>query len=110
MSIRILNGDCREVLKTLPDASVDSIVTDPPYDLTSGKKGGTGDASMNPNSPAGRSRIGTGGGFMGLKWDGTGKAAELEGFSFIGVELNPDYIEIARRRIGADAPLLREVT
>lgn len=29
----LLQGDCREVLKTLPDNSVDSIVTDPPYGL-----------------------------------------------------------------------------
>ena len=27
-------GDCIEVLSTLPDASVDSIVTDPPYGLS----------------------------------------------------------------------------
>ena len=47
MSIRILQGDCREVLKTLPDCSVDSIVTDPPYHLTTGKKGGTGEASAS---------------------------------------------------------------
>ena len=33
MTIRILQGDCRDVLKTLPDNSVDSIVTDPPYGL-----------------------------------------------------------------------------
>ncbi len=46
MSVRIINGDCREVLKTLPSASIDSIVTDPPYEL----------------------------GFMGKKWDGTGIA------------------------------------
>ena len=26
-------GDCLEVLRTPPDASVDSIVTDPPYEL-----------------------------------------------------------------------------
>lgn len=31
--IRILHGDCREVLRTLPDASVDAIVTDPPYGI-----------------------------------------------------------------------------
>ena len=31
MSIRILNGDCRDVLKTLPDASVHCCVTSPPY-------------------------------------------------------------------------------
>lgn len=31
MTIRILTGDCREVLKTLPDASVQCCVTSPPY-------------------------------------------------------------------------------
>ena len=43
---QLLQGDCREVLKTLPDNSVDSIVTDPPYEL----------------------------GFMGKAWDATGVA------------------------------------
>lgn len=31
MSIRILTGDCREMLKALPDASVQCCVTSPPY-------------------------------------------------------------------------------
>jgi DNA modification methylase len=31
MSIRILTGDCRDVLRTLPDASVQCCVTSPPY-------------------------------------------------------------------------------
>lgn len=31
MSIRILHGDCRETLKTLPDESVHCCVTSPPY-------------------------------------------------------------------------------
>jgi DNA modification methylase len=31
MSVRVLQGDCREVLKTLPDASVQCCVTSPPY-------------------------------------------------------------------------------
>lgn len=31
MSIRILTGDCRDALKTLPDASVHCVVTSPPY-------------------------------------------------------------------------------
>lgn len=48
--IRILQGDCREVMTTLPDASVDSIVTDPPYEL----------------------------GFMGKGWDRTGVANDAE--------------------------------
>lgn len=61
-------GDSREVLKKLAENSVDSIVTDPPYHLTTGKKGGSGPASVNLESPYGRSRIGTG--FMGMTWDG----------------------------------------
>lgn len=31
MSVRILTGDCRDVLKTLPDESVHCVVTSPPY-------------------------------------------------------------------------------
>lgn len=77
MSVRLLLGDCRELLNTLPDNSVDSCVTDPPYDLTAGKKGGKGIASVNLDTPYGRARIGTGngaGGFMGMAWDATGVA------------------------------------
>ena len=33
MSIRIFQGDCRQVMATLPVCSVDAIVTDPPYEL-----------------------------------------------------------------------------
>lgn len=61
-------GDCLYVLGSWDENSVDAVVTDPPYHLTTGKPGGTGIASLNPNSPAGRSRIGTG--FMGKVWDG----------------------------------------
>ena len=32
--INLLNGDCLEQMKTLPDNSVDSIVTDPPYGIS----------------------------------------------------------------------------
>jgi len=46
---RVVFGDCRDVLKTLADNSVDSVVTDPPYEL----------------------------GFMGKKWDSTGIAYDV---------------------------------
>lgn len=75
-TMTILEGDCRDVLKTLPENSVDAIVTDPPYHLTTGKKGGSGSASLNENSPAGRARIGTG--FMGMAWDGGDVAFQRE--------------------------------
>jgi DNA modification methylase len=32
--MRILEGDCIEQMRKLPDNSVDAIVTDPPYHLT----------------------------------------------------------------------------
>ncbi|TQE93245.1 MAG: site-specific DNA-methyltransferase [Spiribacter salinus] len=41
--------------------------------------------------------------FMGS--GSTGKAAMLEGFDFIGIELDPEYIEIARARIDAHKDL-----
>ena len=53
MSETLLQGDCLEVLKTLPDSSVDSIVTDPPYEL----------------------------GFMGKGWDRSGIANNVEMWS-----------------------------
>lgn len=41
--------------------------------------------------------------FMGS--GSTLKAAELEGFGAIGIEINQEYIDIARKRIAADMPL-----
>lgn len=46
---RVFLGDCREVLGQLPDNSVDSVVTDPPYEL----------------------------GFMGKSWDSSGVAYDV---------------------------------
>jgi DNA modification methylase len=76
----LYHGDCREVMAQLDAESVDAIVTDPPYDLTTGKKGGTGQASVDLDSPYGRSRItaGNSGGFMGKSWDATGVAHDPE--------------------------------
>ena len=34
MMVALLNGDCLEQMKTLPDNSVDGIVTDPPYGIS----------------------------------------------------------------------------
>lgn len=61
-------GDCIEAMRGMPESSVDAIVTDPPYHLTTDKKGGTGPASVDLESPYGRSRVTTG--FMGMTWDG----------------------------------------
>lgn len=50
MSAKVLHGKCENILPTLPDCSVDSIVTDPPYEL----------------------------GFMGKGWDSSGIAYSVD--------------------------------
>jgi site-specific DNA-methyltransferase (adenine-specific) len=61
------HGDCLEILRGMPDASVDAVVTDPPYGLTNDGGGPGGKGADNPYS---RAKAGaTKGGFMGLKWD-----------------------------------------
>lgn len=43
MSFDLYHGDCLEVLKTIPENSIDSIVTDPPYELSNdGKQSAAG--------------------------------------------------------------------
>ena len=37
MTINLLHGDCLELMKTIPDGSVDMILTDPPYGTTACK-------------------------------------------------------------------------
>ena len=44
MTVELHLGDCLEVMKSIPDKSVDAVITDPPYEL----------------------------GFMGKAWDNTG--------------------------------------
>ena len=84
---RLILGDCRAVLATLEPDSFDSVVCDPPYHLTAGKKGGSGEASVNPNSPAGRSMVTTG--FMGKEWDGGDVAFQPETWAAVYRVLKP---------------------
>lgn len=58
-------GDCLEVLRSLPDNSVDSIVTDPPYGLSPDKKARTWD-DLEILRAQGK---GPKGGLMGREWD-----------------------------------------
>lgn len=67
---RVLTGRVEEHLPAFEPESFDCAFCDPPYGLTANKRGGSGAASLNLDSPAGRSRISTGGsGFMGKEWD-----------------------------------------
>ncbi len=60
-SIVFLQGDCRKVLRKLEENSIDSVVTDPPYEL----------------------------GFMGKKWDATGIAFQSEMWQEVSRVLKP---------------------
>jgi site-specific DNA-methyltransferase (adenine-specific) len=74
---RLLHGDCVELMGQLQAWSIDAIVTDPPYDLTSVSRGGS--ARQFVDNPYGRTRVGTDRrGFMGKTWDGTGVAFRVE--------------------------------
>lgn len=37
MNVNLLQGDCLELMKDIPDGSVDCIITDPPYGTTNAK-------------------------------------------------------------------------
>ncbi|MFM7010623.1 MAG: DNA methyltransferase [Betaproteobacteria bacterium] len=65
-------GDSRDVLAAMPDASVDSVVCDPPYALTQASRGGS-PRGNDPATPFGRTKLGDKG-FMGKQWD-TGETA-----------------------------------
>lgn len=34
LAVRVWHGECLDALRTMPDSSVDSIITDPPYGLS----------------------------------------------------------------------------
>ena len=58
-------GDCLEVLRTMPDNSIDAIVTDPPYGLSKEPDM----AEVLKHWLAGDDYVHKGKGFMGKSWD-----------------------------------------
>jgi site-specific DNA-methyltransferase (adenine-specific) len=77
----ILVGDCKEQMAKMPDNSVDSIVTDPPYHLQSIVKRFGGKTARNTpamNTTAGGVFARKAAGFMGKTWDGGDVAYNVE--------------------------------
>jgi len=74
-AVHIHHGDSREVLRGLPDNSIDSVVTDPPYALVSIVKrfGGANAAEAKSEGASGVYKRASAG-FMGKTWD-TGETA-----------------------------------
>lgn len=87
--ISLLCGDMREVLATLPEASVDSCVCDPPYHLASiVKRMSKPDAAPVGFGGDGRfQRMSRG--FMGKEWDGGEIAFEPETWAAVYRVLKP---------------------
>jgi DNA modification methylase len=61
----LINGDCLEIMRGMPDDSVDAVVTDPPYGM--GREPDI--AEVMRHWLAGESYEQSGGGFMGKDWD-----------------------------------------
>lgn len=70
-NIALRLGDCLDRMTELESNTIDSIICDPPYDLTSVSRGGS--ARTQGTGPYGRHTLETKG-FMGKSWDGTGIA------------------------------------
>lgn len=92
----LLTGDSRTILPTLPFESIDCVVTSPPYfNLRNyGIDGPIGGTVLDPFCGSGT----------------TGKVAHDLGRYFIGIDLNPEYISIAEKRIGSTRQTMLEVT
>ena len=67
MSVQLYLGDCLEVMRTLDENSVDTCITDPPYEL----------------------------GFMGKKWDSSGIAFQPETWQAVYRVLKPGALLLA---------------
>lgn len=70
--VELRPGDCRDVIKAMPDNSIDSVVTDPPYALVSIQKR-FGGANAKPTKD-GDVYMRSSAGFMSKTWD-TGETA-----------------------------------
>ena len=76
-SARLYHADCRDAIRSLPDNSIDSVVTDPPYALVSiVKRFGSPNAAPAKGNDA---YMRASAGFMGRTWD-TGEVAFSEEF------------------------------
>ncbi len=67
-TVTLWAGDCLDVLRTLPDASVDAVVTDPPYGLSNTDPAHVAE-TINRWVNGDRGYLPGGSGFMSAAWD-----------------------------------------
>jgi site-specific DNA-methyltransferase (adenine-specific) len=84
------HGDCLDVLPTLDEASIDAVVCDPPYHLTSIVKRFGGENAAPAKSDGATGVYGrASAGFMGQRWDGGDVAFRPETWAEISRVLKP---------------------
>ena len=89
--LTLYEGDCLDVLAELPEASIDAVVTDPPYHLTSIVRRFGSKSAAAAKTPEG----GTGAfarasrGFMGQTWDGGDVAFRPETWAAVARVMKP---------------------
>lgn len=69
MSVDVRHGDCLTILRDMPDNSVDSVVTDPPYGLSNTKPAQVADVLAAWVTGGTEAVPAKNGGFMGKDWD-----------------------------------------
>jgi len=86
---KIINGDSMKVLDTLEENSIDSVVTDPPYGLTTITKrfGKENSAPAQFGKDGSFARLSKG--FMGKEWDGSGIEYNVDFWSKVWRVLKP---------------------
>jgi len=75
--IRLILGDCLVEMKKITDNFIDTIITDPPYNLSTVKRFKAKDSGEKWNVKSGVFHR-TSKGFMGQEWDGTGISFSVE--------------------------------
>jgi len=88
----LLQGDCLELMKTLPDKSVDLFLCDLPYGCLGPVKGG-GPSLRDPNKPSNNGNGAAGGMLGGCAWD-------------IPIDLNAFWIQVKRLCKNDHTPVL----
>lgn len=87
--MNLMQGDCLDLMREIPDGSVDMVLCDPPFGITQN----AWDKAI-PFEPMWEQyrRICKENAAMGVACVNTGR-------DFIGIELDTDYFDTARRRI-----------
>ncbi len=113
MTVRIIEGDCRHVLRELPEKSVHCCITSPPYfglrDYGTATWEGGDPACAHRGRDARTAPPGTAKQASSFGANNVYRIAPRPSRSATMIELNPAYAAMAKSRIVGDAPLFAQV-